>query len=78
MANNKVSLDEQREALNRADEVATHIGALLTQTFGDAGESFRNMSDEIQDAYLWAVHDRVMELMACLEKLPYPTSDKDE
>ena len=33
--------------------------ALASNTFGGSGESFRNMSDTLQDNYMWTVSDLI-------------------
>ncbi len=35
--------------------------ALIAMTFGESGEAFRNMSDDYQDRFLWAISDLVTE-----------------
>lgn len=35
--------------------------ALIAMTFGESGEAFRNMSDDYQDHFLWAISDLVTE-----------------
>ncbi|MBH1979396.1 MAG: hypothetical protein I8H67_13680 [Comamonadaceae bacterium] len=51
-------------------EKTTKLNALLIQTYGDdSGSGFRNTSDEIQDAYLWACSDIAGEIKALVEKL---------
>ena len=35
--------------------------ALIAMTFGESGEAFRNMNDDYQDRFLWAISDLVTE-----------------
>lgn len=35
--------------------------ALIAMTFGESGEEFRNMNDDYQERFLWAISDLVTE-----------------
>ncbi len=35
--------------------------ALIAMTFGESGAAFRNMNDDYQDRFLWAISDLVTE-----------------
>ena len=54
--------DEMHKCLLQAE-------ALLMQTYGGGGESFRNMHDDDQDHFLWAVADKVREAIKFAEAL---------
>ncbi|WP_423459402.1 hypothetical protein [Ottowia sp. VDI28] len=43
--------------------------AISYMTYGDAGEAFRNMSDDAQDEYLWALSDLIAEASKALKRL---------
>jgi len=48
------------------------LEALLAMTCGETGEAFRIMSDDLQDAYMWAcsmIAQEVRELTGALEKI---------
>lgn len=48
---------------------ARQLRALLYCTYGNACDSFHNMSTEIQDEYLWACADMADAIVQALEKL---------
>lgn len=48
------AIDESQCSLLKAQ-------ALIAMTFGESGEAFRNMSDDYQDRFLWAISDLVTE-----------------
>lgn len=41
------------DALEEIHTTCLQLEALLANTFGESGESFRNMNNELQDNYLW-------------------------
>ncbi len=41
------------DRLNDLDQKLAQLEAILVMTHGDAGESFRSMSDDLQDNFLW-------------------------
>ncbi len=41
------------DRLDDLDQKLAQLEAILAMTHGDAGESFRNMSDDLQDNFLW-------------------------
>lgn len=43
-------------------ELSLKLHALLIVTYGESGEGFRGLSDEIQDAYLWTCSDMAGQL----------------
>ena len=49
-----------------ADKLANQLLALLQHAFGASGESFRSLSDEHQDNYIWACADLVELLCTTL------------
>lgn len=51
------------------DENAKKLSALLNHTIGESGESFRNLSGEIQDDYLWACSDMAKQVVRSLEAI---------
>lgn len=44
-------------AIDAAYENILKLNALLANTYGDSGPTFRNMHDDLQDNYLWACTD---------------------
>lgn len=42
------------ETLDQLTAKTDKLAALLSLTYGTAGESFRNMADGVQDSVLWA------------------------
>jgi hypothetical protein len=63
--------DIRKEALERAHVLATQLGAQINVTYGNGGETFREMADHLQDSYMWAVAERIDELQASIEKAIY-------
>lgn len=57
--------------LDRANVLSTRLDALLAQTHGAAGDAFRDMGDERQEAYLWACADIARELKQDIEGLVF-------
>lgn len=47
----------------------TQLESMLSVAYGEAGESFRNLDDEIQDNYLWAVASMAQEARALYQTL---------
>lgn len=43
--------------------------AVSYMTYGDAGEAFRNMNDDAQDEYLWALSGLIVEASDALKRL---------
>lgn len=54
---------------NVIDEKSSQLRALLHHTYGNAGESFRSLNDELQDHYLWACAGMADEIVESLEEL---------
>lgn len=50
------------ECLDKASELAKQIHAMVCMTFGGAGDSFRAMSDDIQDGFMWAMESKIEEM----------------
>jgi len=44
----------ETERLDVLTQKLAQLEAVLAMTYGDAGESFRNMNDDLQDNYLWS------------------------
>lgn len=47
------------------DQIHCRIGQLeaqLVMTYGEQGEAFRNMSDALQDSYMWACGMAIREI----------------
>lgn len=47
---------------DRIHQLAQKLSAMLTLTTGEPGETFRMMSHDIQNDYLWACADMACEL----------------
>lgn len=62
----------QLGAADRLDEAIAKAKAMVCMTYGTAGDSFREMAGNIQDDYLWAVHDRLHEAQAAANALRPP------
>ncbi len=56
----------QGQAIDDAYTRIMKLHAILLHTYGESGDSFRNLNDDTQDAYMWSVCDQAAELMAVL------------
>lgn len=54
--------NELAKKLSKASEICTKLQALLQNTYGNSGESFRSMADHLQDAYMWQCADLADEI----------------
>lgn len=50
-------------------EKACKLKALLVHTYGNSGEAFRAMNDDVQDSYLWTCSNLMDEIAALTSKL---------
>jgi len=55
------------EAIDEAYGDILKLHALLQCTYGESGDSFRNMLDDMQDNYLWACNDLARKIEKTLE-----------
>lgn len=42
--------------------LAIKLDALLAYSYGESGEAFRNLNEDMQDAYLWTCSDMAGEI----------------
>lgn len=68
MSKTTIKPDIRKDALERAHVLVSHLDALITCTYGNSGEGFREMADHLQDSYMWSVAEKIQELQACIEK----------
>lgn len=59
MRKRKTDTPEFLAALETLEASLSKVQALVTMSYGEAGPVFRNMSDELQDNYLWGVAELV-------------------
>ena len=59
---------EWGDAIDEAHAKALKLEAMLAMTCAGAGESFRDMSDELQDNFLWACQGFAREIKEVLER----------
>lgn len=57
------------DAINRLDAVCHKAHALSSIVWGECGESFRNMNDEIQDATLWTLSELIEDILTAKAEL---------
>lgn len=57
---------EEMDRIDRVHRLAVQIEALLQCTYGEAGESFRNLNDDTQDRFLWAAGGMAHDLVNAL------------
>ncbi len=62
-------LRDRLTAINRLDAVCHKAHALSSIVWGECGESFRNMNDEIQDATLWTLSELIEDILTAKEEL---------
>lgn len=62
----------QLGAADRLHESIAKAKAMVSMTYGTAGDSFREMAGNIQDDFMWAVHDRLHEAQAAANALQPP------
>lgn len=55
------------DAIDKAYSHVSKLEALLQNAYGESGPTFRNLNDDLQDAYLWACADLAASLKAALE-----------
>lgn len=62
------------EYLDTVLEALAHADAMVNMTYGNSGEAFRCMSDELQDEFLWALANRIDAARKAADRLsPYIT-----
>ena len=55
--------------IEAAATALAQAAAMVHMTFGNAGETFRNMNDDLQENYLWALADRIEAAYAAVASL---------
>lgn len=58
-----------KDVLNALTEKCAHLEALMHMTFGEAGESFGRLADELRDNYLWHCSQVVGEIKLLADAL---------
>jgi hypothetical protein len=53
--------------IDRAQQLAVQLQALLCHIYGTGGEAFRSLNDTLQDNYLWACADVCEALVDALD-----------
>lgn len=61
------NIDRPPADIDRAQQLAVKLEALLCNTYGCSGDAFRGMNDTLQDNYLWACGDLAGELVDALD-----------
>lgn len=65
------------DCINATDEALTQAAAMVSMTYGEAGETFRNMLDSQQDNFLWALDGRITAACDAFARLQEGTSTGD-
>lgn len=60
---------KRSDAQSSADILVAKLHALMMMTYGEAGESFRSMNDELQDNYMWACAGMVTDLKETIAEI---------
>ena len=55
------------QAIDEAYGLILQLHALLVNTYGESGDPFRNLADDLQDRYLWACTDMARKIETTLE-----------
>jgi len=55
----QITAIEYTHAQDTLNAALTQSRAMAFCTYADAGPSFRNLNDELQDEYMWALGDRI-------------------
>lgn len=63
--------DIRKDALERAMVLVSQLDAMVTVTYGNSGEGFREMNDHLQDMFMWSVAEKIQELQSSIEKANY-------
>lgn len=50
------------DLMDQISVLSKKLHALLCNTYGNCGESFRSLNDDLQDVYMWACADLAGEL----------------
>ena len=51
--------NEYLASIDKLQSELSQLKAMIALTKGEPGETFRIMSDDIQDCYLWAVSEKI-------------------
>ena len=73
------TIKRPEDALESADMLANkafQLSGLLSVLYGESGESFRNLNDEIQDAVLWLASDMANEVRELTLQAAYTGPEK--
>jgi len=46
-----------------------HLESMLATTYGDSGEAFRCLNDDLQDNYMWACSDMASECRELMNQI---------
>jgi hypothetical protein len=57
------------DRLDRLSALSSKLYSLLAMTSGEAGPTFRNMTDDLQDKFLWACCDMAQEVERLSEEV---------
>lgn len=57
------------DALDRLNEQAAQLSAMLTVIIGEGAQTFDRYSDDVRRTYLWACADRARELRSIASSL---------
>lgn len=55
--------------LGDAEKALTQAHAMVSITYGDEGEAFRNLRDSLQDTYLWTLAERIEVAALAISRL---------
>lgn len=65
------------EATDVIDKGLGQLNAMLLMTCGGGYEAFHGLNEAAQDDYLWACHDKLLEVRAAWESLQAPSPGRD-
>jgi hypothetical protein len=58
-ANTSIDLSSETSLRNQIDESLRKVEALVLNAYGESGDGFRNLGEDIQDAYMDAIFELV-------------------
>lgn len=69
-----LTVNDTIECLDSLQRKLAQLNAMLNMSYGCAGEAFRNMSDALQENFLWACSDlasECVELVSVLDQADF-------
>lgn len=65
----EIVLDIARQE-NEVGKLIAQLKAMLAVTYGESGNEFRNLNEELQDNYMWGAYDMIERLEVAFFSIP--------